>query len=185
MSLIRRICLYAGPGSGKSVMASTIYSCCSKNDKYKNKLRFELVNEYAKNWAYENRYIKGWKQAYVYSKQMYKEFLPLSSGADIIITDSPLYLSCVYAQKYNTPGNKELVSLSHEFEKDFPALHIFVNRENNTYIKSGRFEEYDQAVKIDNEIIDFLNINNINFQQVLYKDEESVLAIIDKNINIK
>jgi hypothetical protein len=176
MSNIKRICLYAGPGSGKSVCSAFLYQHLSKNKNLNKKI--ELVREYAKEWAYENRKIKDWKQLYAFSKQLNREYIPLSNGADVVVTDCPLFLSYIYAEKYNVPAKKEILKIAFEFENEYPGLHIFIDRSNNEYINQGRFENKNEALLIDNDILSFFNNQNIKLNQVVYNDEISLLKAV-------
>lgn len=57
-------------------------------------------------------------------------------------------------------------------------MHIFIDRANNKYINQGRFENKDEALIIDNNILDFFNNQNIKLNQVVYNDEDNLLKTI-------
>ena len=60
----------------------------------------ELILEYIKSWVYFNRIPKGFDQFYIFSKQIQYESRCLDNGVKNIITDSPIFLSSFYANKY-------------------------------------------------------------------------------------
>lgn len=146
-----RICLYGGPGLGKSTLAAEIFAALKKEG-----LNVELVREYIKNWAYLDRRPKSFEQTYIFAKQMHAEDLLLHSGVPHIVTDSPLYLQCYYSHKYNFPCWKELVGICTQFEREYPAFNIFLGREGIPYKEEGRWENYEQAVAVDKEMRDFV-----------------------------
>lgn len=81
---------------------------------------------------------------------MRKEDLLLRNGkVDIIVTDSPLFLSTCYAKKFQTPGWQSLISLTEEFDKVYPALHILLERGSKPYNTNGRYQTLNEAVQMD------------------------------------
>lgn len=57
-------------------------------------------------------------------------------------------------------------------------MHIFIDRSNNEYINQGRFENKNEALLIDNDILSFFNNQNIKLNQVVYNDEISLLKAV-------
>ena len=91
---IRRICLYAGAGAGKSTTAARIFADL-KIKGYKT----EYVSEFIKSWAYQGRFPKSFEQMYVFAQQTYLED-SLMPHVDSIVTDSPILLNVAYSKKY-------------------------------------------------------------------------------------
>ena len=84
MKTKRIICLYGGPGTGKSTTCAGLY--------YKLKMtgyNAEMNREYVKEWVWEGRNIQTGDQTYFFAKQARKERLYILQGLDFIITDSP------------------------------------------------------------------------------------------------
>lgn len=156
------ICLYGGPGSGKSTTCAGLY--------YKLKLKgfnVEMNREYIKEWVWEDREVKEGDQTYFFSKQARRERIYIKNGLDFIITDSPLILTHFYGLendpyevKYNT--SKIMLEHHHGFCKDngYKTEHFFINRAK-PYTESGRYQTSDQAkdcdVKIKNMMDSFLH----------------------------
>ena len=145
-----RINLWAGPGAGKSSLASVIFSSLKKEG-----VVVELITEYIKKWAYEKKNTSSFDQLYVFAKQLHSEDLILRSGVDHIISDSPILMQTYYAKKYNFPCLNSLIDIAFEFEKKFNSLNIFLDREGVEYQELGRYENFDEAKEADKQIFDF------------------------------
>jgi hypothetical protein len=154
--MIRRISLYGGPGSRKSTIASYIFSKL-KEENY----NIELVSEVVKLWTYIGRKPIRYDQIYLFGNQFQREYEPLNGGFDLVISDSPLLLTCYYTSQLNKDNPiivDSLVNISMAFEKDFPGIHIFLNRnreDDGSYNQVGRFHTFEEALKLDKEILDF------------------------------
>lgn len=151
MSQIKRICLYGGPGCGKSTTAAGVF--------HQLKVRgynVEHVPEYIKDWAYEGRVPKSFQQNYIFAKQMNREDV-LFPHVDLIVTDSPLLMNTVYSKKYNFEGWSLLVQMAMLWEKHFPGLHLFLDRKNIAYRQEGRYQDEDGAHEMDRLIREMLD----------------------------
>lgn len=161
------VCLYGGPGSGKSTTCAGLY--------YKLKLanfNAEMNREYIKDWVWEKRKIKDGDQTYFFAKQAKKERLYMENNMDYIITDSPLILTHFYGLKYDKferLNNTSLMMLQnhHEICKilGYKIEHYFLNRVK-PYQPAGRFQPLEEAKELDNEIKSMLTTFNIKFKEV-------------------
>lgn len=162
---IRRIGFIGGPGSGKSTAAAMLFSKL-KLEGYS----IELVNEYAKRWAYEHRQIKKYDQILFLGKQCQYEYNALKGGSKYIITDSPLFLTYVYTQ-LASKGDSQLLDgvkkIILEFEQDFPAVYFFLKRNAKLYVSVGRYQTYEEAVRLDNLIKE-------NFYEIFSNDKQFI-----------
>lgn len=149
-----RINLFGGPGTGKSTTAAWLY--------YELKQRsfsVELVGEYVKSWAYQKRQIQQFDQVYLFGKQMQYEYRYLSNEIKNTVTDSPTLLSSVYARLYNPTSKvwKHLFELNKEYDKSNPYFNVFLIRSSSIeYQQEGRYQTFDEAVKVDKLIRDTL-----------------------------
>ena len=141
--MFRRINLMAGPGVGKSTMAAWLYSSLKAEGR-----SVELVREHVKNWVYEDRPPKSFDQIFLFAAQMRAEDVILRSGVELVITDSPLFLSTCYSEKYGTPGWRNLLALCDEFDAAYPALDVLMRRQTK-YEASGRFHGEAEALEMD------------------------------------
>lgn len=148
--MIRRICMYGGPGSGKSTVSARIFS--------EMKMRgfdVEHISEYIKTWAHENRKPQSYDQLYVFAKQLKSEDVILRN-VDHIVTDSPLLMNTAYANLYNFGPVEHIINLAKQFDRDFPALNFFIERTVD-YVDKGRYQSWEQAVEFDKFLLDFLD----------------------------
>jgi nicotinamide riboside kinase len=167
--MIRRINLFGGPGSGKSTTAAELFARL-KRDGHK----IELVREYVKNWAYENRPVTGFDQLYLFAKQLRMEDILLRNGVELIVTDSPISLSTCYAERYGHKGMDGLRLIAKDFEYHYPSLNIFLDRGKKEYVNLGRYETEEQAKEMDVLIYKHLVDNNITVTRLPFLSFESV-----------
>lgn len=145
--------LFGGPGSGKSTSAALIFAHLKQQEK-----RVELVTEFAKQLTYDKRFNALKRQAYVFAKQLYK-LESLYGEVDLVVTDSPIILSSVYAPK-------DYPKSFHQYAKDifdsFDNTNILLLRPK-LYQQYGRNESLKKAKKIDYKIKRLLQDNNYNY----------------------
>lgn len=179
MKTKRIICLYGGPGSGKSTSCAGLYYFL-KLDGY----NIEMNREYVKDWVYEERKIEQGDQTYFFAKQSKKERLYIKRGLDFIVTDSPLLLAHFYGmiydeceQKYNT--SLMMLKNHHGFCKDhgYKTEHFFINRVK-PYNPLGRFQDEEGARAIDGGIKTLLDNMSIKYYSV-DGDTDAVHNIIE------
>jgi len=175
--MIRRINLYAGPCAGKSTIAAHVFSHFRAKQ-----VNIELVTEYVKSWAYEERKITSYDQLYLLAKQLRQEDLILRNGVDLIVTDSPILLSACYAQKYGFPSVSALREIAAEFEKTYPSLNIFIERGRTPYNQSGRYETYEQAVEMDAAIEKTIFAAGVKELFSVSLDTEIIIKLIETKL---
>ena len=147
---------YSGPGAGKSTIAAATFA-----ELKKKQINCELITEFAKRKVWEGNMECLTNQLYITAKQQYLMW-SVSKHVDMIITDSPLLLGCVY-------GEDELLNqiILREYSK-FDNIDIFLTRQENIkYQSNGRLQTLEEAVEKDNQILCFLdkiNPNHLNIQ---------------------
>lgn len=146
MNKIRRINFYGGPGCSKSTLATGIFSELKKSG-----LNIEYVNEYIKTWAHQGKIPKDFDQLYIFGKQLYKESRILPH-VDYIISDSPVLLNIAYAKKYACSYADQCLQIALQYEKQYPGLHIFLDRTGLPYDVEGRYENLEEAQIMDGYI---------------------------------
>ena len=172
------ICLYGGPGSGKSTTCAGLF--------YKLKLlqfNCEMNREYVKDWVWEDRKIQDGDQSYFFAKQARKEKLYMQNGVDFIITDSPLILTHYYGMQYDRfekTHNTSLIMLQNHHgickSMGYKVEHYFINRKKK-YNPSGRLQTEEVARQIDSELRIMLNELGIKYKEI-DGDESSVDSIV-------
>ena len=84
--------MLGAPGAGKSTGAAHIFSQLKLAG-----VNAELVTEFAKDKVYEETKEVWNNQAYIFGKQSFK-ISKLNEKVDVVVTDSPLFLSILYNQ---------------------------------------------------------------------------------------
>ena len=166
---MKTICLnfYAGPGAGKSTIASAVFSELKKRH-----INCELITEFAKRKVWEGNYGCLDNQLYITAKQQYLMWT-VSKHVNLIITDSPLLLGSIY-------GNDELLNqiIFREYQK-FNNIDVYLTRNPNaTYQSNGRMQNRQEAITKDDEIKSILH--NINPQYSTFMvDHDVVYKVVD------
>jgi len=166
-----RICLYSGPGAGKSTLA--LWLTCQLR---KSGIETELVDEWIKRWAYEKKSLVGWDQKYVFNNQLEKEEFFLKHGVPCIVSDAPLLMQIAYMKKYG--DNRFIHSCLADaklFEEDYPSINIFLERGKLPYKDLGRWESYDQATEMDELVRGVLEENVDDFYEFDTQDWDGIL----------
>lgn len=140
---MKNICLnfYAGPGAGKSTIASAVFSELKKRH-----INCELITEFAKRKVWEGNYGCLDNQLYITAKQQYLMWT-VSKHVNLIITDSPLLLGSIY-------GNDDLLNqiIFREYRK-FHNIDVYLTRNPRaTYQSNGRMQNQQEAIIKDDEI---------------------------------
>jgi len=178
--MIRRINFYSGPCCGKSVLAANIF--CELKKQGKN---IELIQEYAKELAYEKRKIQPYHQLQIFTEQVAREYRVLNSSEDVItVSDSPIFLNIPYAIKYCFVSWRALVAIAKDFEMSYPAVNFFIRREDCPYTQEGRYENLNEAKGMDMAIESFLNEQQIPYIPVAYNEQNKILERINFFLNV-
>jgi len=170
-----RINFYGGPGVGKSTLAAHVYA---ELNQY-HQVSVELVREFVKTWAYEGREPDGWDQVYTYASQLYEEHRLAKAGVQIIVTDSPVLLQCMYAALKNAIVGSHLLNLALLWEKAHPALNFLIER-HVIYTQSGRFQTPSTLVNFDKHIVDCLESQQIPYTTVVPGYLDTIIQTVKK-----
>lgn len=174
------ICLWGGPGTGKSTTCAGIFNKLKKMD-----YNVEMNREYIKEWVWEERKLIDGDQIYITAKQARKEIIYMRNGMDFIITDSPLALTTFYGNiydKYEREYNacKAIVKQHHQICKDlgYKIEHYFLIRKK-PYNPAGRYQDEETAKRFDLEIREFLKKYPMNFKEIDCDDNAEDVIIKD------
>jgi hypothetical protein len=138
--------LFGGPGVSKSTTAAGIFSLLKIHD-----IDCEYVPEFAKDLVWEDRHKSLKNQLYIFAKQ-YHRLWRLNGVVDVIITDSPLLFTLVYANDNEMSNFKPMVVQSYN---SFNNLNYLLKR-TKKYNPNGRYQDEEGAKKVDKQIIQML-----------------------------
>jgi len=144
--------LLAGPGTGKSTTMAEIFSIL----KWRG-INCEMAPEYAKEKVWEESLKVLEDSIYVFGKQLHT-IHRLSDQVDVIVTDSPLLLSLIYAKDESEEFRKLVVEVFNRYDN----FNIFLRR-NKGYNQKGRLQTEDEAQEIDQEIKSMLKEWKISY----------------------
>jgi deoxyadenosine/deoxycytidine kinase len=168
--------LYGGPGVGKSTSAAYLYYLLkSAGD------NVELVREYVKDWAWDNRKFNAYDEIYFLGKQVRHESM-LFGKVDWIVTDAPVYMTAYYASLYCSAklahGVLEAAQAFYQEAKDegHQHLHIYLMR-NKPYKADGRYQTEEQAIGVDVGVAEMLNKFDVPFNYAT-PDEEHLRDLL-------
>jgi nicotinamide riboside kinase len=178
MVMIRRINFLGGACTGKSTMAAGIFSKLRKNG-----YSAELTGEFVKDWAYTGRVATKFDSLTTFSNQLYREELPLKSGIDLVVNDSPILLSIIYAKNDSVGIEEAMLQILNKFENYYPSLNIFLERDGIDYEDEGRYSGLDFAKKIDGRILKALSSNGIKYKMMKSLDENEVYKYVVNELN--
>jgi hypothetical protein len=133
--------LFAGPGSGKSTMASGLFYTFKNHGK-----NAELAGEYAKDLVWSRRQHTLQDQIYVFGKQHHRIFR-LIEDVDLIIADSPILLGLAYAQDYPQCFRDTVNWAFNQYNN----INFYIERVK-PYNPKGRNQDLDGARAKDDEI---------------------------------
>lgn len=163
--------LIAGPGAGKSTIAGSIFS----------ELKWlgidcELVTEYAKDKVWEESFKTLTNQLYVLGKQSHRNFR-LNDKVDVMVTDSCVLMSLLYATQERHKSPEFIKVVIDEFQH-YNNINFFIER-NDYYVQNGRSQSHDEAVIIDNRVLEIMEKNDIPFERIPF-EKDSVELIMGK-----
>lgn len=149
MSKIRRVCLFAGPGTGKTRTARrTAIALAEKGHDV------ELVHEVAREWAVTDRKPIGYDQLMLLASQLHLEDIFLRKF-NLIVTDSPLLLNAAYAKFYDFKCWRKNLEYALAFEEDHPSVNFWIER-TVPYDPRGRYQDETAAREFDGYLQSFL-----------------------------
>lgn len=153
--------IFGGPGVGKSTTAAGLFIEMKKSG-----YKVELVTEVAKDFVWEDRSTTLSIQPYITIKQ-FRNLIRLKGKVDYVITDAPILLGHVYADKYAPTlplSYKQFILDLHNQELN-PNVNLLLNR-SFSYDETGRYQNETVAKEIDQDIEDMLVSTNCRFTKV-------------------
>jgi len=160
--------LFGGPGLGKSTLMAAVFAELKFMD-----INCEMAPEYAKEKVWEGSLNILDNQIYIFGKQ-YHTINRLIGKVEVIVTDSPLFLSLVYGECVGI----EFRDLVLKTIANFNNLNFLVER-SKPYNSAGRVQDEAKARDLDRRIRDFLGFAGIPFISIPYH-RDSVYEIVEQ-----
>ena len=110
-----RIGIVGVPGSGKTTLARGLAAECRNHPELKN---VELVSEYARRYISKHGKIESISEQFlILEKQIEFEDSVCNDKLNIMISDSPIFLSFIYCLSLPRVSSKEIVFFNNIFKK--------------------------------------------------------------------
>lgn len=161
---------YGGPGVGKSTLAAKVYAELSSA----GVITVELVREFCKSWAYEDRKLDCFDQVYTFGNQLWAEHRLFKAGIDVVVTDSPVLLQCVYTAILDKEIAAHLTRIGLRWEEANPSLNFLVQRAV-PYRRAGRFQDESELQVLDDQIAEAVKSYGFPYI-VVHPDEREVVV---------
>jgi len=151
--------VFGGPCSGKSTTAAGVFSLLKLHG-----LNGELVTEFAKDLSWEENLKKLEDQYYVFGKQFHRMWR-IRNDVDIIITDSPLFLSKVYGVYLNKGWPDCFYDTVMDAFNSFNNINYYLKRLKH-YSPIGRNQTEHEAKELDDVVKTMLEKDNVEFKEI-------------------
>jgi DNA replication protein DnaC len=165
--------IFGGPGSGKSILCASTFS----ELKWKH-ITAEMALEYVKDEVWEENRNAISNQLFIFGNQ-HQRIHRLLDKVDVIIVDSPLLLSILYDKEKNENFKNYIIEKFNSYRN----LNIFLDRNNEEFETKGRLHNLEQSIEKDNEMLQILEDNNINYFK--YKmEKKSIDKLVEHIISL-
>ena len=130
----------------------------------------EYTYEFPKEVAWEGNISQLSDQFFITANQ-HRNISRLYGKVDYIIVDSPIVLGCFYEQRYGEGYPASHYSMSGlgnflwKLFKQYDNVNILLKRNDETYDTNGRLQDLQEAIEIDNDIKETLDVNSIPYSE--------------------
>lgn len=175
--------LYAGPGAGKSTTALRLTS-----DMKLKGVDVEYVSEFVKEAAWLGHQ-EVFQQPELCLAGQHRLLKMLNNKCDVVVCDSPINLTAVYATTIPDYPHGEFNALVDKLFKQYDNFNLLINRSHSLpYNMAGRNQNLRQAMEVDEMIAKYLtsnSIKNILFDPTNEVQYSTILKTIIKTVNNK
>lgn len=160
--------LYGGPGCGKSTVAAGLF--------YELKCKgyeCEMTGEYAKDRTWDSNPEVLDNQPFIFGQQLHRIWR-LNNKVQFIVCDSPLLLSIIYSKEKSELFEEFIVE---QYSK-YNNINFILDR-TVKYDVIGRNQTEEEAIKLDNNLIDVMSKYNIDYTIIGGDSKEKVNYIMN------
>jgi len=155
--------IFAGPGSGKSTTAVTLFAELKKMNK-----KVEYVSEFAKDLTYEKSFSTLDDYLYIFAQQHHM-LHRLKDQVDFAICDGSFLLGYVFYNTKSIYDEKLFKTMLLDVFNKYDNLNYFLERKNIIYQDYGRSESLKEAIELDNKILTMLQAEDILYKTLSTK----------------
>lgn len=155
---------FGGPGTGKSTTAAELFALMKKRN-----MKVELIHETAKDYVWERWSHIFREQDYIFAHQHRQQRRLVGHDIDFVVLDSALLLGLFYTPEDFPPSFK--VFLRDVFDS-YDNLNIYLQRNPDIpYVQAGRNQDELQAMQLDRDVHEYLQMTGVPFYTVTAGDE--------------
>jgi hypothetical protein len=151
------VSMFGAPGAGKSTLSSYVFAKLKMMG-----VNCELVSEFAKDKVWENNNEALSNQIYIFAKQYYR-ISRCADKVDVIVTDSPLFLSPFYNKDPDIDA--PLKELAFKIANKYNNLNYFIRRVKK-YNPVGRLQTEAESNEYGIRIKDMLKSFNVDYKEI-------------------
>jgi hypothetical protein len=165
---------FGGPGIGKSTQSSGLFT-----EMKKHHMSVEYTYEFPKEVAWEGN-VSQLKDQFFITANQHRNISRLYGKVDYIIVDSPIVLGCFYEQRYGEGypashyGTSGLSNFLWSLFKRYDNINILLKRNDETYDTNGRLQDLQEAIEIDNDIKETLDVNRIPYGEFVVNNNTAL-----------
>ena len=166
-----------GPGIGKSTFAAGLYAEMKQQN-----INVELVTEFAKDCVYEKQFelLKNDQLLLLAQQNRRLQRIEQSNeNVQFVITDSPLLLGKIFANKNNYSRNfTSFQDFVVDLFESYDNINLVLDRSLISYQSEGRVESYSESLEIDKLILKELNFWKMNYTIITDRNFKEVIKNI-------
>ena len=148
--------LFGAPGSGKSTVAAGVFHVLKQRGYI-----VEYAQEYAKELVWEERGDLLADQLHILAQQN-RRLMRVRNRVDVVVTDSPLLFSVVYAP---SDYPESFARYAFDLFRSYANLNFFLHRAV-PYQNVGRVHTADESVRIGQSMLSMLHAEDIPFEEM-------------------
>lgn len=151
--------LFGAPGAGKSSGAAYVFSKLKAEN-----VNAELATEWVKDKVYEENKTVFHNQAYIFGQQYFK-LSRLENKVDVVVTDSPLFMSILYNKHEPPLDYTQFDEFVYKVFRYYDNFNYFVTR-TKPYNPSGRIHTETESNELSVKLKDLLHQYCIPYTEI-------------------